>query len=26
MAGRQLLGYIWQVNSWIRERNMRIEL
>ena len=26
MAGPQLLGYIWQVNSWLRERNMRIEL
>ncbi len=26
MAGPQLLGYIWQVNSWLRERNIRIEL
>ena len=26
MAGPQLLGYLWQVNSWLRERNVRIEL
>lgn len=25
MAGPQLLGYLWQVNSWLRERNVRIE-
>ena len=24
MAGPQLLGYIWQVNRWMRERNVRI--
>jgi len=26
MAGPQLLGYLWQVNHWMRERNIRIEL
>jgi len=26
MAGPQLLGYLWQVNSWLRERRVRIEL
>ena len=26
MAGPQLLGYLWQVNYWMRERNIRIEL
>ena len=24
MAGPQLLGYLWQVNCWMRERNVRI--
>jgi asparagine synthase (glutamine-hydrolysing) len=26
MAGPQLLGYLWQVNSWLRERHVRIEM
>ena len=26
MAGPQLLGYLWQVNSWLRDRNVNIEL
>ena len=26
MAGAQLLGYIWQVNRWMRERNVTIVL
>ncbi len=26
MAGPQMLGYLWQVNSWLRERDVRIEL
>ena len=26
MAGPQLLGYLWQVNSWLRERNVNIVL
>ena len=26
MAGPQLLGYLWQVNHWMRERNIRIVL
>ena len=24
MAGPQLLGYMWQVNRWLRERNVRV--
>lgn len=26
MAGPQLLGYIWQVNRWMSERNIRLSL
>ena len=26
MAGPQLLGYLWQVDRWMRERNIRIAL
>ena len=26
MAGAQLLGYIWQVNRWMRERNVTFVL
>lgn len=26
MAGPQLLGYLWQVNSWLRDRDVHIEL
>ena len=26
MAGPQLLGYIWQVNRWMRERNIQISI
>jgi len=26
MAGPQLLGYFWQVNRWMRERNIRVML
>ena len=26
MAGPQLLGYLWQVNSWLRDRDVQIEL
>ena len=26
MAGPQLLGYLWQVNHWMRERNVRLAL
>lgn len=26
MAGAQLLGYIWQVNRWMRERNVTVEM
>ena len=26
MAGAQMLGYLWQVNHWMRERNVRVEL
>ena len=26
MAGPQLLGFLWQVNTWLRERNVRIEV
>lgn len=26
MAGAQLLGYLWQVNRWMRERNVSIVL
>ena len=26
MAGPQLLGYLWQVDQWMRERNVRIAL
>lgn len=26
MAGPQLLGYLWQVNRWMRERNIQISL
>lgn len=25
MAGPQLLGYLWQVNTWLRDRHVRIE-
>lgn len=25
MAGPQLLGYLWQVNRWMRERNVQVE-
>lgn len=25
MAGPQLLGYLWQVNRWMRERNVQLE-
>ena len=25
MAGPQLLGYLWQVNSWLRERDVQVE-
>ena len=25
MAGPQLLGYLWQVNRWMRERNIQLE-
>ena len=24
MAGPQLLGYLWQVNRWMRERNITV--
>ena len=26
MAGPQLLGYLWQVNSWLRERDVQVEV
>ena len=26
MAGAQLLGYLWQVNRWMRERNVTVRL
>ena len=26
MAGAQLLGYLWQVNRWMRERNVTVSL
>ena len=26
MAGPQLLGYLWQVNSWLRDRDVQIEM
>jgi asparagine synthase (glutamine-hydrolysing) len=26
MAGPQLLGFLWQVNSWLRDRGVQIEL
>ncbi|MBR1560129.1 MAG: asparagine synthetase B [Clostridia bacterium] len=26
MAGAQLLGYLWQVNRWMRERNIAVEV
>ncbi len=26
MAGPQLLGYLWQVNSWLRDRDVQVEL
>ena len=26
MAGAQLLGYLWQVNRWMRERNVIVNL
>ena len=26
MAGPQMLAYIWQVNSWMRERNIMVSL
>ena len=26
MAGPQLLGYLWQVNSWMRDRNVKVTL
>ena len=26
MAGPQMLGYLWQVNRWLRERHIRIKL
>ena len=26
MAGPQMLGYLWQVNRWMRERNVSIAL